>query len=61
MEIYKDNDPGTEEVRPQVEAFHLPGEPWLFVIDRNGFIRTEVEGAFGVDLLTGAVKEVTGE
>lgn len=61
MEIYKDNDPGTEEVRPQVEAFHLPGEPWLFVIDRNGVIRREIEGAFGVDLLTRAVKEVTGE
>ena len=61
MEIYKDNDPSLEEVRPQVEAFHLPGEPWLFVIDRNGVIRDEVEGAFGVDLLTKAVKGVTGE
>lgn len=60
MEIYEDNDPN-KEPRPQVRAFHLPGEPWLFAIDRNGTIRTEVEGAFGVDLLTRAVKEVTGE
>ena len=34
MEIYNDNDP-SKGVRPQVRAFHLPGEPWLFVIDRT--------------------------
>ncbi len=59
MEIYVDNEP--PKVRPQVRAFHLPSEPWLFVIDREGVIRSRVEGAFGVDLLTDAVKEVTGE
>jgi hypothetical protein len=60
MEIYNDNDP-SKGVRPQVKAFHLPSEPWLFAIDRQGVIRTEVEGAFGVDELTRVVKEVTGE
>ena len=60
MEIFNDNDPN-KGVRPQVRAFHLPSEPWLFAIDRNGVIRAEVEGAFGVDLLTRVVKEVTGE
>jgi hypothetical protein len=60
MEIYKDNDP-SKGVRPQVRAFHLPSEPWLFAIDRQGVIRAEVEGAFGVDRLTRVVKEVTGE
>ena len=59
MEIYNDNDP-SKGVRPQVRAFHLPSEPWLFVIDRQGTIATEIEGAFGVDQLTRAVKEVTG-
>ena len=29
MEIYNDNDP-SKGVRPQVRAFHLPTEPWLF-------------------------------
>jgi hypothetical protein len=58
MEIYNDNDPG-KGVRPQVRAFHLPSEPWLFVIDRNGVIRTEIEGAFNVAELTKAVKGVT--
>ena len=45
-------------VRPQVRAFHLPSEPWLFVIDRNGKIAGEVEGAFGIDLMTGEVEKV---
>lgn len=60
MEIYKDNDP-SKGVRQQVRAFHLPSEPWLFVIDRQGIIRAEIEGAFGVDRLTKVVREVTGE
>jgi hypothetical protein len=60
MEIYKDNDP-SKGVRPQVRAFHLPSEPWLFAIDRKGVIRAEVEGAFGVDRLTEVVEDVTGE
>jgi hypothetical protein len=60
MEIYKDNDP-SKGVRPQVRAFHLPSEPWLFAIDRDGVIRGEIEGAFGVDAVTRLVKEVTGE
>ena len=60
MEIYKDNDP-SKGVRPQVRAFHLPSEPWLFAIDRQGVIKAEIEGAFGVDRLTRVVREVTGE
>jgi hypothetical protein len=59
MEIYNDNEP-EKGTRPQVRAFHLPSEPWLFVIDREGVIRSEVEGAFGVDLMTKLVKEVAG-
>ncbi|HKB50115.1 MAG TPA: hypothetical protein VKC63_01645 [Solirubrobacterales bacterium] len=60
MEIYNDNDP-SKGVRPQVKAFHLPGEPWLFAIDRHGVIRAEIEGAFGLDRMTSVVKEVTGK
>jgi hypothetical protein len=60
MEIYNENDPN-KGVRPQVRAFHLPSEPWLFAIDRSGTIRAEIEGAFGIDQLTRVVKEVTGE
>jgi hypothetical protein len=60
MEIFNDNDPN-KGVRPQVRAFHLPSEPWLFAIDSDGAIRSAIEGAFGVKALTRAVKGVTGE
>jgi hypothetical protein len=59
MEIYNDNHPG-QGVRPQVRAFHLPDEPWLFVIDRHGVIRTAIEGPFDPSELSGAVKAATG-
>jgi hypothetical protein len=59
MEIYNDNDP-SKGVRPQVRAFNLPSEPWLFVIDRRGVIRTVIEGAFNITELEDAVKGVTG-
>lgn len=54
MEIYNENDPG-KGVRPQVRAFHLPSEPWLFAIDRQGTVRAAVEGAFGLKLMHEAV------
>jgi hypothetical protein len=57
MEIYNDNDPN-KGVRPQVRAYHLPSEPWLFVIDANGEIAGEVEGAFGIDLMTREIEKV---
>jgi hypothetical protein len=60
MEIYKDNDPN-KGVRPQVSAFHLPSEPWLFAIDKQGRIAAEIQGAFGVEELTRVVKGLTGE
>jgi len=47
-------------VRPQVRAFNLPSEPWTFVIDRHGIIRTRIEGALSVAELENAVREVTG-
>jgi hypothetical protein len=60
MEIYKDNDPGMG-VRPQVGAFHLPSEPWLFAIDRHGVVQDAIEGAFGLELMHQAVeKAVSG-
>jgi len=58
MEIYVDNDP--PKTRPQVRAYNLPSEPWLFVIDEEGTITEALEGAFGVEELTRAVEKVTG-
>jgi hypothetical protein len=56
MEIYNQNDPG-DGVRPQVRAFHLPSEPWLFTIDREGVVRDAIEGAFGTELLDEAIEK----
>ena len=39
---------------------YLRSEPWVFVIDRNGVIRSEIEGPFGVDELTRDVEQVAG-
>ncbi|MFL5832584.1 MAG: hypothetical protein ACJ76B_01200 [Solirubrobacterales bacterium] len=54
MEIYNDNDPA-QGVRPQVRKFHLPTEPFLFTIDREGVVADAVEGAFGLKLMHEAV------
>jgi len=60
MEIYNDNDPG-KGVRPQVRAFNLPSEPWLFTIDRQGEVSSVLEGAFGLEAMTTAVEKAIAE
>ncbi len=60
MEIYNDNDPG-KGVRPQVRAFHLPSEPWLFAINRKGIVSSAVEGAFGLEEMDKTVEKAVAE
>jgi hypothetical protein len=60
MEIYNENNPA-KRTRPQVRAFHLPTEPWAFVINRHGIVSSAIEGAFGVEALTRAVEKVLAE
>ena len=57
MEIYNENNPA-KGVRPQVETYDLPSEPWTFVIDKHGIIRSRFEGALSVEEMEQAVKEV---
>jgi hypothetical protein len=59
QEVYVDNDIN-KGPRPQMRAYRLPSEPWLFVIDRSGKISTEIEGAFSVGELEDAVHRVAG-
>jgi hypothetical protein len=47
-EVYVDNNP-SKGLRPQMKAFHLQTEPWLFTINRKGLIAARLEGAFGVN------------
>jgi hypothetical protein len=53
QEIYVDNEynPENPKLRPQVEEFGLPTEPWLFLIDEDGKVQTRIEGAFSVSEL----------
>jgi hypothetical protein len=48
QEVYVDNDP-TKGLRPQLHAFHLETEPWLFTITRQGVIAARLQGAFGIN------------
>ena len=48
MEIYNGNRPELGR-RPQVRAYRLPSEPWLFAIDRHGRVAARIEGAFSLD------------
>lgn len=59
MEVYNDNDPN-QGIRPQLQAYGLRTEPWLFVIDDQGHVSTRIEGAFSVDELRQAVERATG-
>jgi hypothetical protein len=55
QEVYVDNQP-SKGLRPQLKAFHLRTEPWLFAIDRQGKIVARLEGAFGTTELTQAIQ-----
>jgi hypothetical protein len=54
-EVYVDNQP-SKGLRPQLRAFHLRTEPWLFVMNRQGKIVARLEGAFGTDEVTRAIQ-----
>jgi hypothetical protein len=54
-EVYVDNEVA-KGLRPQLTAFGLTTEPWLFAIDRDGRVAARLEGAFGVDEYRDAVE-----
>jgi len=58
VEVYEDNDPAKGTNR-WVDEWHLPTEPFTFVVDRHGIIRAKLEGAFSVGELEAAVEKVT--
>jgi hypothetical protein len=57
-EIYVDNNPN-KGLRPQLAAYGLQTEPWIFVIDKTGRITQRFEGALSVDELKAAVAKVS--
>jgi hypothetical protein len=60
METFNENDPD-KGVRPEVRAFHLPTEPWLFAINREGIVSAAVEGAFGLESMDEVAEKVIAE
>jgi hypothetical protein len=47
-EVYVNNQP-SKGLRPQLKAFHLQTEPWLFTVNRRGVIAARLEGSFGLN------------
>jgi hypothetical protein len=60
MEIYNDNEID-KGFRPQVGAWGLPTEPWVFVVDASGRVAARIEGAFSVDELNAAIDAAIGK
>jgi hypothetical protein len=56
-EVYVDND-ASKPIRPQLTAFGLQSEPWIFLINKDGTIEKRIEGAIGVDELTADVEQL---
>jgi hypothetical protein len=56
QEVYNNNN-ASDGIRPQLQAFGLRTEPWLFVFDKSGRVSTRIEGAFSVSELQAAVKK----
>jgi hypothetical protein len=47
-EVYVNNQP-QRGLRPQLKAFHLETEPWLFTVNRKGIITARLQGVFGIN------------
>jgi hypothetical protein len=54
-EVYNDND-YAKGLRPQLRAYGLRSEPWLFAIDRHGRVAARLEGAFGIEEFRAALE-----
>jgi hypothetical protein len=59
MEVFRDNDIA-KGLRPQLSAFNLQTEPWVFAFDKGGKVAERIEGAYSVAELEQAVKAAEG-
>ena len=55
VEIYKDNNP-TKGYNRWVTDWHLPSEPWTFLVGRDGRIKARFEGSVSAAELSAAVR-----
>ena len=54
-EVYVNNDVN-KGLRPQLRAFQLQTEPWLFTFNKQGRIAARLEGAFGISAFRHAIE-----
>jgi len=47
--------PDTDHLVPAVEAFKLPSEPWIFVVDEDGVVKSRLEGVLADGELEAAI------
>ena len=59
QEVYVDND-ASKGLRPPLEEFGLPSEPWLFTFDTDGKVAARLEGSFGLREFEEAVQAARG-
>jgi hypothetical protein len=57
VEIYKDNNPNKGPNR-WVQQWHLPGEPWTFLVGRDGRIKAKFQGSVSMTELGQAVRRL---
>jgi hypothetical protein len=55
VEVYKDNDP-TKGPNQWFAQWHLPSEPWTFLVGPDGKVRERFEGTVSVSELDAAVR-----
>ena len=58
IEIYPERD--YNKPVPAIDEWHLPSEPWLFLIDGQGKVVERYEGGIGLTELDPAVKRLVG-
>lgn len=57
VEIYQYPFDGAK-VAPAVDEWHLPSDPWIFIVDKTGIVRDRFEGAAPADEIEPALKAV---
>jgi hypothetical protein len=57
VEIYQYPFDGVHTVRT-VDEWHLPSEPWTFIVDKAGIVRDRFEGAAPLDELEPSLKAI---
>jgi hypothetical protein len=60
QEVYANNQV-KDGLTPQMQAYNLETEPWLFTIGTDGLIKARLEGAFGINAMNNAIKAAIGK